>query len=301
MSPTPPLAARQLLVVTGKGGVGKSAVAAAAGKALAAAGSSVLVLEIDPRETVHQMFSRPPSGGEVVEVEPRLYLQNLQATDVLDQLVRERLRVRALVERVLASPVYRQFTGGGPGLKELAVLGHTLRLVRGLAPGAPRVDTVVLDAPATGHGVSLLAAPLLVAEVIRKGPIGELTHQVAELVREPARTGVVAVTLAEEMPVTEALELASLLQERLERSPDLLVVNGLYPPLPTRGGEAEDVLGRLWRQRRQLNEAELRRLDRGWAGSRVELPLWPLDRGPRLVAELAAGLAPALTGSGGGP
>src|SRR5579863_1247953 len=152
----------QLLVVTGKGGVGKTAVAASLGRLLADAGRRVLVLEVDPRENVHQMLGVAPSGGAIVPAGPRLWAQNLKPEEVLDAIVRERLRVEFLVRRVLGSPVYTQFSAGAPGLKELGILGHVLRLLRGAAgPGAPQLDTVVLDAPATGHGIRLLTAPIL--------------------------------------------------------------------------------------------------------------------------------------------
>lgn len=283
-----PLDGRQLVVVTGKGGVGKSAAAAALGRAMADAGRRVLVLEVDPRETAHEMFAVPPSGGRILEVASRLYVQNLRATQVLDELVAERLRIAALARRVLDSPIYRQFAESGPGLKELAVLGHALRLVTGEAREAPAVDIVVLDAPATGHGLALLAAPSLVAEVIERGPFGRLTRQVAALVEDPDRTAVVAVTLAEEMPVSEVLELGGRLEEQLGRGADLLIVNALYPPLPpAQAAEPGDPLFELWRRRRALNEAELARLAAAWKGPRVELPLLPHARGPRLVAELA--------------
>jgi Anion-transporting ATPase len=282
------LSGRRLVVVTGKGGVGKSAVAAALGRALADSGRRVLVLEVDPRETAHEMFAVPPSGGRILEVASRLYVQNVRATQVLDELVAERLRIAALARRVLDSPIYRQFAESGPGLKELAVLGHALRVVSGKAREAPAVDVVVLDAPATGHGLALLAAPLLVAEVIERGPFGRLTREVAALVEDRDRTAVVAVTLAEEMPVSEVLELEAGLEERLGRGADLLVVNALYPPLPPgRAAEPGDPLFGLWRRRRALNEAELARVAAAWNGPRVELPLLPLERGPRLVAELA--------------
>ncbi len=152
---------------------------------------------------------------------------------------------------------------------------------------------MVLDAPATGHGVSLLAAPLLVSEVIEGGPIGRMTREVAELIRDRERTGVVVVTQAEEMPVTEALELRTLLAERLGREPDLLVVNGLYPPLSAQPAAVPtaDPVAELWHRRRRLNESEMRRLKQSWRGDRVELPLLPLGRGPELIVALAERLA----------
>jgi anion-transporting ArsA/GET3 family ATPase len=283
------LESKELVVVTGKGGVGKSSVAAALGVAIARGGRRVLILEIDPRESVHQMLAAPPSDGDILQVAPDLYLQNLQPRQVLDQVVRERLRWQAIFQRVLASPIYQHFTEGAPGLKEMAILGHCLLLVEGRVPGVARFDTVILDAPATGHGVSLLAAPLLVADVIRQGPIAHMTAEVAAFISRPDRSGVVVVTLAEEMPVSEAIELRELMDERLERQPDLLVVNALYPPLDEAAFEqAADSLTALWRQRRELNERELERLDEAWSGPRLVLPLLAVEQGPALTETLSA-------------
>jgi anion-transporting ArsA/GET3 family ATPase len=320
----------QLLVVTGKGGVGKTAAAAALGRLLAAAGRRVLVLEVDPRENVHQMLAVPPSGGAIVRAGTRLWVQNLKPGQVLDDIVRERLKVEMLARRVLASPIYEQFSAGAPGLKELAILGHALRLLRRVGPPeAPQLDLVVLDAPATGHGVRLLAAPRLVSEVIGDGPFGALAGELAGFVADPERCGIVVVTQAEEMPVEEALELREALESQLGREPELLIVNGLFPPLPA-GLERPEIfdpvepllppvpppppsemplgteLLTFWRHRRFLNERELERLARWWEGPRIELPLLALERGPALTEALqqllAAGLAAggsAATGAAG--
>lgn len=317
-SPTPAwsgLGHRRLVVVTGKGGVGKTAVAAALGSALAAAGRRVLVLEVEPRENAHQMLGLPPSGGEIVEAAAEnLHLQNLKPRQVLDEIVRDRVKVGMVARRVLASPIYHQLAEGMPGLKEVAMIHHALAST---AEGGG-FDVVVLDAPATGHGVTLLAAPLLISEVIDSGPVGQLAGELAAFVADPERCGVVVVTLAEEMPVQEALELAAMLRERIGREPELLVVNGLYPPVADGAGEAgreagagadaaaagggtggrggpdpsaNDDAERLWQLRRRVNERQLARLDRDWPGRRLELPLLPVDRGPDLVAALAARLA----------
>jgi anion-transporting ArsA/GET3 family ATPase len=310
------LASRQLLVVTGKGGVGKTAVAAALGRLLAAS-RRALVLEVDPRENLHHMLGVPPSGGEVTRAagsasdSAGLWLQNLKPREVVDRLVAERLRVGPLVRRVLASPVYQQFAEGAPGLKEVAVLGHALRLVEGRERGSwgGPFEIVVLDAPASGHGVSLLTAPRLLAEVIESGPVGTLGRELAAFVADAERCGVVVVTTPEEMPVQEAIELAATLDERFGRRPDLLVVNGVYPPFPAEGeaaggaaGEAEKAAATdrdasplsLWRDRRRLQEGEIARLDAEWAGPRVELPKLPVDPGPELPATLARCLGAAL-------
>jgi anion-transporting ArsA/GET3 family ATPase len=303
------LAGFELLVVTGKGGVGKTAVAASLGRLLAARGRRVLVMEVDPRENVHQMLGVDPSGGAIVTAAPRLWVQNLKPTQVLDDIVRERLKLEMLARRVLASPIYEQFAAAAPGLKELAILGHALRLLRRLEPpDTPRLDMVVLDAPATGHGVRLLAAPRLVSEVIRGGPFGALAGELAAFTADPRRTGIVVVTQAEEMPVEEALELREALAAQLDRRPELLVVNGLFPPLSAGDGDiepraAEDrsletretaALVELWRHRRHLNERELARLAEWWEGPLVELPLIAVERGPELIAVLERLLARQL-------
>ena len=135
------LSSQELIVVTGKGGVGKSAVAAALGTLLAGAGRRTMLLEIDPRESLHNWLEAPPSGGDLLAVAPRLYLRHLEPRREMDDLVDHHLRIGPLVRRVLASPVYAHFADGAPGLKELAVLGHALRLVAGPPiKGAPPLD-----------------------------------------------------------------------------------------------------------------------------------------------------------------
>jgi anion-transporting ArsA/GET3 family ATPase len=299
MNPIEQLSRRQLVVVTGKGGVGKTAISATLGRALAQAGRRTLVVEVDPRENVHQMLGVPPSGGAIVQAEARLWVQNLKPRQVLDEVVRERLKLELLVRRVLDSPVYHHFAAGAPGLKELATLGHALRLIRGLGgPGTPDLDTVVLDAPATGHGVSLLAAPRLVSEVITSGPFSTMATELAALIADTGKCGIVVVTQAEEMPVEEALELRQALRERVQRDPELLVVNGLYPPAPpvsaASGRERDNELVALWRRRRELNDRELARLKASWQGPRIELPQLPVDRGPALLAGLGRCFGEAL-------
>lgn len=284
------LARHELVVVTGKGGVGKTVVAAALGAGLAARGRRAVVLEVDPRESLHQVFGASPSGGAIVEVGERLAFQNLRPRQVLDDLVRARLPLGILARRTLRSPIYEHVAEGAPGLKELAVLLHAREL------GAAR-GVVVLDAPATGHALSLLAAPGLVSEVVEKGPFGALAAELAAWIADPERCALVAVTAAEEMPAQETLELLAALRRELGRDADLLVVNGLYPPLPPPPGAAR--VPALWRERRGLNERELERLAAAWRGPRAELPLLPRERGPDLLAELVARLGSDLAEGGG--
>lgn len=302
MSPLSSLAKRQLVVVTGKGGVGKTTIAAALGRLLAAQGRKTLLLEIDPRESLHELLGTEPSGGAVIKAGAKLSAQNLQPRAVVEGLVREKVPVGALAKRIIASPVFQHFADGAPGLKEMAVLGYALRVVQGKYKH--KADVVVLDAPATGHGASMLAAPLLLKDAIGGGQLGEMAGELADFIADPKRCGVVLTTLAEEMPVQEAIELIAMLKERMGRPPEMVVANALYPTFPTsppsplsanaeRGSEPATI--DLWRQRRAVNDRELKRLRRVWSGSLAELGLFPLDRGPELLAAVQAALEEALT------
>jgi hypothetical protein len=300
------LATCQLIVVTGKGGVGKTTIAAAIGRLLAARGRRTLLLEVDPRESLHQLLGTEPSGGSILKAGARLFAQNLQARAVIESLVREKVPIGALARKIIASPVFQHFADGAPGLKEMSVLGYALRTVEG--DYRHKADVVVLDAPATGHGASMLAAPLVLADAIEGGQLGEMAGDLAEFIANPKRCGVVLAALAEEMPVQEAIELIALLKARLGRPPELVIANALYPEFPAgrargpaagRAGTAvttqalSDLL-ELWRQRREVNERELKRLRRSWRGPLVEVPLLPLDRGPRLLGAVTSVLAEEL-------
>lgn len=289
------LAARELVVVTGKGGVGKTTTAAALGRLLAARGRRVLLLECDPRESLYRLLGVPPSGGGFVVAGPRIHVQNLRPRDVVDRLVRERIKLGFVVDRVTSSPVYRHFVDGAPGMQQAALLGHAMEVVLGRAGhDAPDVDVVVLDAPATGHGVSMLAAPLRVSEVIEDGPVGKLVRELAGFLKDPDRTSTVAVTLAEEMPVQETLELAATMRERFGRDPDLVLVNGLYPAIDGAETSEDSEIRALWRDRRGAQNHELRRLDDAWHGPRVDLPLVPAHEGGERVDRLVELLGDAL-------
>jgi len=289
----------RLLVVTGKGGVGKSTLTAALGRSLAARGRRVLLLETDPREHLHRLLGTAPSGGERIAAGERLSHLNLRPRLVLEDLVRERVPVPLLARAALSSPVFDHFVEGAPGLKEMAILGYAYRATE-TSGDEHAVDVVVLDAPATGHGASMLAAPLLTAGVLPRGPIGELARELADFVADRERCAVVVATLAEEMPVQEALELIDLLGDRIGRRPELVVVNALYPPLPSPPPSAPVAGGaiELWRRRRELNERELARLTARWRGPLATLPLLPIDSGPALVEALSARLGAALNPRG---
>lgn len=300
------LAKLRFVVVTGKGGVGKSAMTAALGRVMSRRGRRTVLVEVDPRENLHQLLGVAPSGGEIVAAGDRLSLQHADAGQVVREIIQERLKVGALVSRLERSSIYQHFVDGVPGLKQMATLEHARRLTE-----SGSFDLVILDAPATGHGVSLLEAPLRVAEAVDSGPFADIAKRLARFIYDPPseadsaagataqnQTGVVIVTLAEEMPVDEAIELDQMLVDRLGRPAEGLIVNAVYPAVPVtiddRLGAPAEVID-LWRRRRRINETELERLS-AWTGPQVVLELLPIERGPALVDALASRLERAEGG-----
>lgn len=292
----------ELVVVTGKGGVGKTTVAAAVASLLARE-RRVTLLDVDPRESAHRLFDVPPSAGEPVAIGDRLELLHTRPRRVVDEIVSSKLKVGPLVRRLQASPIYDHFVDGAPGLKELALLRYAHDLVR--ESKGSRCDCVVLDSPATGHARSLLSAPALVAEAIASGPIAELAAEVASWLESPA-AGFVLVTLAEELPVTESLESAAELERLLAKPAAAWVANAIYPDVfgdrgshetPDSAGGAADAADPatvLFRKRRGVNERELERLGCSVGAGVARLPLLPISEGPALVTALEERLEEAL-------
>jgi len=287
MSALERLAERQLLVVTGKGGAGKTTLTAILGRLMAGRGKRVLLLEVDPRESLHQALGTCPSGGAVVPAGPGLAIQNLQPAAVIEALVREKVPIAYFARKITESVAFRQFVEGAPGLKETALLGYAYRILQG---GRRReADMVIVDAPATGHSATMLAAPGLLAQASQGGQLGDMAAELAGYLADGSRCGVALATLAEEMPVQETLELIELLRVQQGTRPVLVVANGMYPVPPA--GAAPTPCARLLAARRRLNEAELARLAAAWDGPLLELPLLPMDRGPALAQALAGLLA----------
>jgi len=280
----------RLQVVTGKGGVGKSAVAAALAWRASLRGERTLVVEVDPRETLHELFGVPPCGGKRVEVRPGLALESLPPRAVIDREIAARVAVPFLARRILASPIYHHFVDGAPGLKELAVLEH---LRRALTEG---FELGVLDAPASGHILAQLEAPRLVAEAVPTGPLSEICSRLSSWLAQPGLLEIVLVTQPEEMPVEESLELVEKLEHQLALAPGLIFVNQVIPERQAAGTERCGAAGEIWRQRIALQAEQRQRLRSRFGAAARELEWLPLARGPRLVESLAALLDEAAPG-----
>jgi len=224
------LLARRLVVLTGKGGVGKSVVGAAIALAARDRGKRVLLVEVAAPVEAGRLLGGRPSGGREVEALPGLFTLNLQPRDAMDEYVRHVVKLDILARRVLESPVYHRFFAAAPGLKELMTLGKVMVLeeARARLAGRPTWDLVVLDAPATGHGLAFLKVPLAASSAVPVGPVGHNARRVLELLRDRARTALVVVAIPEEMAVVEALQFRDLARAELGVDPAAFVLNACH-------------------------------------------------------------------------
>jgi len=281
---------KRFVIVAGKGGVGKSTACAALGLAAARRGLRTIIAELDTREKVPLLFGKEPGGYRTQEVTENLYSINIQPDPALREYGLMKLRYERLYKIVFENEAMKKLLKVIPGMKELFLLGKAFNLEREVDhTGKPRWDMIIVDAPATGHGVSLLRLPQVILEVIKTGPMADEVRQMKRLLEDPDRTVINLVTLAEEMPVRETLELQKQVDSILHISKGFLLVNQVWPnALPDadldilstledqESGDqrVQDALKclDLFTQRRQLQERYLEELDTTVDMPRIHLP-----------------------------
>lgn len=277
----PSVAGPRLSLFLGKGGVGRTTLASAFAVDRAAAGERVLLVSIVSGD---EMGSRLQHEAAGVDTRGRLELLHVDGRQVVDDVVRRVMRMPAISEFVIRNPSYESLVDIVPGVREMALF-HLLAKKRD--EGAH--DRIVLDAPATGHGIHFLEAPEKSARILA-GPLKARAEELRAMLQDPSVTDVVIVTLAEEMPVRETVELAAKLRQ--QGFPlDNVVVNRWLPKVFSHEG-SRATLERLedgeWlralrliaaqREEHEHYLAELRQLD-------VKLAVVPLipDSSKRLV------------------
>lgn len=216
--------------MTGKGGVGKTTVVATLAARFARAGKRVLVAETSPKEHLSTLFGRPNLPTQVTELMPRLFGVLLDSDVALHEYGTIVLKSERLVSALFDNKLVRGFFQGAPGLKEWAALGKAwYHSTEQLADGSPRFDVVILDAPATGHGLDMLRVPKTIVELAPPGVLRTDAERAWAQFRDPAQSGVVVVTLPEEMPVNESVELCAALRDELTLPLSAVVVNQVVP------------------------------------------------------------------------
>ena len=286
-------------MVTGKGGVGKTTVAAALGLVAARRGQRTIVAEVARRDDVSRAL-----GGEGIQEEelaPGLHHLSIDPERAMELYLTDQLP-SALAELLASSRTFTYMAAATPGMRELLTVGKVWELAQEdrRAPGGRPYDLVVLDAPATGHGVAILSAPRTFARTARVGRIARQGRTIDAMVTDPARTGVIAVARPEEMPVTETLSLQDALRDDVGLEVGLVVANAV---LPQRFSAAETVAletapdgpevraARHAGARARAQRTQLRRLRRGARAPVATLPfVFDGDPMARLALELERAL-----------
>jgi anion-transporting ArsA/GET3 family ATPase len=218
--------------VTGKGGVGKTTVAAALGLVAARTGKRTIVAEVARRSDVTSAFDREGAKPfEEVELAPGLFHISVDPQDALEEYLRDQLPPGPLVDILKRSRMFSLLAAATPGMRELLTVGKLWELAQldRRTPGAEVYDLVVVDAPATGHGVAILKAPRTFAAAAGSGPIARQGKIIDATLSDPEQTGVVAVARAEELAVTETGALREALRESMGLELERVVANALEP------------------------------------------------------------------------
>jgi anion-transporting ArsA/GET3 family ATPase len=293
------LRASRVVIVAGKGGVGKTTVTAALARRAGQAGLTTLVVDLEGRSGLPELFGQPalgyepsvlvPGGGGTADVLGR----TLTPDDALFEYLQDH-GLRRVSKRLVASGAMDVVATAAPGIRDILVLGKVKQLER-----ADVADLILIDAPAAGHAITFLLAARSLLDAVRVGPVHTQAADVLELLTDPQRCSVVLVTLPEETPVNELVETAFTLEDLVGVSLGPVVVNGLYPTIDGLDVDLGDdpeadamrAAAAFRRARTNQQEEQLGRL-----AARLPLPQWHLpflfeaDLGPRHVDELAAAL-----------
>jgi anion-transporting ArsA/GET3 family ATPase len=231
MPRVPGLLDKRLVFVTGKGGVGKSTVSLALGLAAAEQGKRTIVCEVGSAEHASRVFRRAEIGFHEVELAENLWSISIDPDDSMREYMLLQLKVRAMGDLLTRSRIFTYLAAATPGLKELVTIGKIWELAqldRKVKKGR-KYDLVIVDAPATGHGIGFLQTPRTFANIARVGPIHAQAEALNRFITDRALTGAAIVSLPEEMPVNESGLLERELTGEVGVAVDRVYMNALYP------------------------------------------------------------------------
>jgi len=275
-------------------------------------GKRVLLAQTKSKERLSTLFGVSPVGTELVRVRDRLWAVNMTPAAALREYGAMVLRSEFIARQVLENKVSRAFLHAIPGLEDYSMLGKIWYHTTEEQDGKRKWDQVIVDGPATGHLVTMLQIPQAILDAVPEGPLTRPAKATVDLLRDPRRTAMSIVTLAEDLPSNEAIELSRKATEKIGITLGPLVVNALYPPRFVTGVSARALAAlpenvnddglqplvtsaRTAQRRRELNDKYLERLRRELPVPQAQLPyLFTAEFGPKAVEDLATRLEPQL-------
>ena len=215
-----------VVIVAGKGGVGKTTVTAALARTAARAGRSVLIVEVEGKSGLPSMFGAPTLGYDEIDLETGVRARFLTPDAALvDYLVSHGMK--RISKRLVASGALEVVATAVPGMKDILVLGKVKSIEESRS-----ADLIIVDAPAAGHAITFLLSARGLLDAVRVGPVRKQAQDVVDLISDPARCQVMLVTLPEETPVSEVIDTAFAVEDRAGVALGPVVVNQCFAPLP---------------------------------------------------------------------
>ncbi len=295
----------RVVIVAGKGGVGKTTVTATLATAAAGAGLSVLIVEVEGKSGLAACFGKPPLAYEETELAAGVRGRTLTPDEaLLDYL--ESHGLRRISKRLVRSGALEVVSSAVPGMKDILVLGKVKALEHERA-----ADLILIDAPAAGHAITFLMSPRGLGDAVRVGPVNKQSTEVIEMLSDPSRCQVILVTIPEETPVNELVDTAFQLEDRIGVQLGPVVVNMCYPDPGARASvdeiqrladelgvhvsprEATDLVGaaEFRRERHELQQEQADRLAARLPLPQIRLPfLFTAELGPPEIGTLAGAL-----------
>jgi anion-transporting ArsA/GET3 family ATPase len=222
---------QRLVFFLGKGGVGRTTLATSFAQSCALRGEKTLIVQWALQDSVSLLFSRPTAGHDSEQISNNLWTMNFSTDEAIREYFIDHLKLKLIYNLVIENKHVQRLIHAAPGVQELFFLGRLFWLVclseeiRGT-----RFDRVIVDAQATGHGVSLFTIAPTIAQFGMTGPLASECDRVAKMIADPKLVGVALVTLPEELPVEETLEFLPRLSHDLGRDPNAMFINRSIAP-----------------------------------------------------------------------
>jgi len=298
---------KRLWIVSGKGGVGKSTISTALAVLFASRGERTLLCEVNASDRFANLVGGGRVGPEIVALADQLWAVNLQPEASLREYALSILKFESIYKAVFENRLVSYFLRFIPSIQELVMLGKIIfHVEERLESAEPKYQRVVVDAPATGHAISFFSIPRVLINTVPPGRLSQEAERMRLLLENPQTTTAVLVSLPEEMPVNETIDLAAGLRERAHIQTDLVVLNGYVEERFT-AGDIEALAAAPSLQRAAIqhraeavsSSALRRRLAEALARPVVAVPqlfIYPFGRGA--VDSVARTLEPALKALG---